>query len=123
MTDHHNYFFGGQSSLLADIRDRLERIETLLLNMDQKETAFMTTTDDAIATLTADVANLTTVDASATAMISGFAAQLAAAVAAAQAAGATSAQLQALTDLHTGIVSATTPLASAVAANTPAATP
>ena len=81
----------------------------------------MAALDDKIAALQTEVANNTTVEKSALALINGFAAQLAAAVAAAQAAGATTAQLQAITDLQTTLASNDTELASAVAANTPAA--
>jgi hypothetical protein len=106
---------------LQSIEAKQDQILAALNVSIKQEKTDMAAIDDTITSLTAQVAANTTVIGSATVLISGFKAQLAAAVAAAQAAGATPAQLKSLTDLSATIQANDTPLAAAVAANTPAA--
>jgi hypothetical protein len=86
--------------------------------LDLEKTVAQLDTD--IAALQADVTQLTTVVGSATALINGIAAQIQTAVQAALAAGATPAQLSAIEAVGTALVSQSSGLAAAVAANTPA---
>jgi hypothetical protein len=106
---------------LDAIGAQLAKLQVSIDALTKESTQEMEALDDKIASLTSQVASNTTVIGSATTLINGFAAQLAAAVSAAQAAGATPAQLQSLTDLQTTIAANDTALATAIAANTPAA--
>jgi hypothetical protein len=99
------------SAVQAGVATILARIELM-----------STTITQSVADLTAEVSQDTTVMAGAVTLINGFAAQMQAAVDVALAAGATPAQLQAITDQIAALQASRTPLASAVAANTPAAT-
>ena len=96
---------------------QLDRIENLLIRLTKMANAL----DAEIASLQAEVTAETTVESSAVTLINGISAQIASAVAAAQAAGASPAELAAITAVQASITASSTTLASAVAANTPAA--
>lgn len=70
-----------------------------------------------LSTLQADVAALTTEVATANTTIAAFASDLAAAIAAGAAGGLTADQMQAFSDLHTAITTATSSLTSTIAGN------
>jgi len=81
------------------------------------------TLDQAIADLTAQVKKTTDTEDSATVLVNGIPAMIKTAVDKALALGATPAQLQSFADLQAALTAHADPLAAAVVANTPAATP
>ena len=97
-------------SKLDDISFRLQQLETRMSALDNK-----------IADLTADVEGMVGTVNSAILLINGISDRVAAAVAAALAAGATTEQLEAIDGLGRDLRDSAEGLATAVAANTPAA--
>jgi len=107
-------------ALLCRIMERLDRMETMLKQMDATLTAqgvVMSTITDAIDALNAKVAALETVEDSAVALLQGLKAQLDAALALGDPASIVAA-VQAVSDK---VGADTQKLADAVTANTPAA--
>ena len=107
-----------------NLREAVEEMLQRLRSIEQKVDKMSATTDTVAAELSAlqaQVATDTTVEGSALTLIQGISAQIAAATAAAQAAGATPEQLAGFAAATAQLNANDTALASAVAANTPAA--
>ena len=99
----------------------IEKVITMAQKADKAAAAASVSVDDAIANLTAEVTAVEAVDESAEALINGIPALITAAVSKAIAAGATPEQLAAFDTLNSALAANASTLATAVTANTPAA--